>query len=198
MFMICPVRCTVELDSSQVTTSAGADAYVSGNVIDTNPVAVVVSVTAPAWMPFSLFTTGTTAYSEVFDDADIISVPYTAVLTDGEHEWWDADSIQPMMQESEWSDSVGDQTLCWDHWIECDYCQEPMSRTLGEVRDRWTCTTCALKHGKCGRNFAHQYVDEGYTNNNGDWVEVITCLLCGHIQREGLKRDNNPTTPQKG
>ena len=31
----------------------------------------------------SLYTTGTTAYSEAFADADIISVPYTAVLTDG-------------------------------------------------------------------------------------------------------------------
>lgn len=116
------------------------------------------------------------------------SINCGAVLTDGEHEWWDADSIDPMMRESAWR-SIGCDTLCWNHWIECDYCDKPMPCPDEMTPDRWSCTTCDLAHHRCGRDTGHQYVDEGYTNGNNDWVEVITCTLCGHVQREEVQRD---------
>lgn len=109
-----------------------------------------------------------------------------AVLDDGEHWWWDLESVDPVMQASGWR-SFGTHDRCWDCWVQCDYCDEPMPMEKGDVCDLRACAVCDLKHARCGESNGHQYADEGYENVHGGWVEVITCMLCGHVQREGVK-----------
>ena len=110
----------------------------------------------------------------------------TAVLTDGEHEWWDEGSVRDWLVKSNWTAiDVPLATLhyCNDHWVSCDYCMTPMPTGDGDIPNFWSCQNCADKHNACH----HKFTDEGYANWHGAWVKVITCQQCAYIDRERVK-----------
>lgn len=77
------------------------------------------------------------------------NVACPSVLTDGEHNWWDEESIEAWLVESEWIEWTTDsgvQHYCFDHWTFCDVCEErtPL-RHLGEFDGERACERCGME-----------------------------------------------------
>lgn len=72
-----------------------------------------------------------------------------AVLTDGEHSWWDEESIAAWLGEAEWiewTEDSGVQHYCFDHWTTCEECGEKVPVRYAGIEDDLTyCPPCGMK-----------------------------------------------------
>jgi hypothetical protein len=116
------------------------------------------------------------------------------MLTDGETYWWDKDSIEPMIDEDGYwlmiKGPLADRHYCHKHWAYCECCDGMFPRTdMAQPDDMYwqvLCRACREKQSACGNSTGHMIIDQGYTNANGQWVEVLMCTRCDYLKHEGV------------